>query len=216
MKSYDNHNINTFKYMRYIWLKELLHYTINMYVKKKLNRIECANKQWCQQDVPKKTCPAAKDNPWQNIPWCLWPSSTHNLLSNNTMLYDESEHVWTWLLISFLFPYTNLSSSFGPINSGNRFDISVASRMTVLMISDLPLIPTMFHDARILGAETSSSNHDWSYLKQPVWLSSLLLEQHDLLRKAQPHHERSPFSPLSFLIHDPRSNFHTPTSLNCM
>ena len=81
------------------------------------------------------------------------------------------------------------------------------------MISDLPLIAIMFHDARILAAETSSSNHDWSYLKQPVWLSSLLLEQHDLIREAQPHHERAPFSPLSFLIHDPRSNFHTPTSL---
>ena len=47
-----------------------------------------------------------------------------------------------------------------------------------------------------------------------MWLSSLLLKSHDLIRKAQPHHERSPFSPLSFPIHDPRLNFHTPTSLS--
>jgi len=80
------------------------------------------------------------------------------------------------------------------------------------MISDLPL----FEDARTLAAEISSSNHNWSYLKQLLWLSSLLLEKHDLIRKVKLHSEHSLFSPLSFLIHDPRSSFQTPSSLSCM
>ena len=49
-----------------------------------------------------------------------------------------------------------------------------------------------------------------------MWLSSLLLEKHDLIRKVKLHSEHSLFSPLSFLIHDPRSNFQTPSSLSCM
>jgi len=37
---------------------------------------------------------------------------------------------------------------------------SITSGMTLLMISDLPLIAIMLHDAETLAAEASSSKHD--------------------------------------------------------
>ena len=43
MKPYNNHNINNFQYVN-IWLNKLLNHTLNMYVNKKLKRIECVKK----------------------------------------------------------------------------------------------------------------------------------------------------------------------------
>ena len=161
-------------------------------------------------------------NTWENLKRTIKRHDINNIIrisnmSDLTIISIMKHHLWLTLTKVVNYPCHQLSVTdwwvktqfFGHVRS-------IVNGMTVLMISDLPLITIMFHDAGTLATEISSSNHDWSYLKQLVWLSSLLLEKHDLIWKVQPHRERSPFSPLSFLIHDPCSNFHTPTSLSCM
>ena len=71
---------------------------------------------------------------------------------------------------------------------------SIINCMTVLMISELPLMTIMFEDARTLTTEISSSNHIW---------------------QVKSRCERSLFSPFLLLVHDPDSNFQTVTSLRC-